>query len=80
MNAKRSPSRGHRQAHDRLTPLSGFGSELDYELLLLFAKNELSAAVTTPLLAVIVAVGAMFWAPPAQLLLWLGDRMSRPLS
>ena len=37
----------------------------------MFAKNELSTAVTTPLLAIIVAVGAMFWAPPAQLLLWL---------
>jgi two-component system cell cycle sensor histidine kinase PleC len=71
MNAKRPPSRGHRKAHDKLTALSGCGSELDYELLLLFAKNELSTAVTTPLLAVIVAVGAMFWAPPAQLLLWL---------
>jgi two-component system cell cycle sensor histidine kinase PleC len=46
--------------------------ELQYELLLMFAKNELSAAVTTPLLAVIVAIGAMFWAPPRELLLWLG--------
>jgi len=71
MNAKRRISRGRRQAHDKLTPLSGFQSEPDYELLLMFARNELSAAVTTPLLAVIVAVGAMFWAPPAQLLLWL---------
>src|SRR6476620_11243354 len=71
MNAKRPPSRGHRQARVKLTPLSGFGSELDYQLLLLFAKNELSAAVTTLLLAVIVTVGAMFWAPPAQMLLWL---------
>ena len=51
--------------------MSRFHSKLDYELLLMFAKNELSTAVTTPLLAIIVAVGAMFWAPPAQLLLWL---------
>jgi two-component system cell cycle sensor histidine kinase PleC len=48
-----------------------FRSEIDAELLRLFAKNELSTALTTPLLAVIVAIGAMFWAPPAQLLLWL---------
>src|SRR5262245_64486446 len=71
MNARRPPFRGSRQPHEKLTLLSSFRSELDSELLLLFAKNELSAAVTTPLLAVIVAVGAMFWAPPAQLLLWL---------
>jgi two-component system cell cycle sensor histidine kinase PleC len=38
----------------------------------MFAKNELSSAVTAPLLAVIVAIGAMFWAPPRDLLLWLG--------
>ncbi len=70
-SARRPPSRRRPQAQEKLTPNSRFRSELDYELLLLFAKNELSAAVTTPLLAVIVAVGAMFWAPPAQLLLWL---------
>jgi two-component system, cell cycle sensor histidine kinase PleC len=71
MNAKLPSSRGLRQAQEKATPRLGFRSELDYELLVMFARNELSAAVTTPLLAVIVAVGAMFWAPPAQLLLWL---------
>jgi two-component system cell cycle sensor histidine kinase PleC len=67
VNATGRPSAGAHEARERLN----FRSELDYELLLLFAKNELSTAVATPLLAVIVAVGAMFWAPPAQLLLWL---------
>ena len=67
VNATEHPSGGAYAARERLN----FRSELDYELLLLFAKNELSTAVATPLLAVIVAVGAMFWAPPAQLLLWL---------
>jgi len=71
MNAKRISTRGAREAPTKPTANSSFRSELDYELLLMFAKNELSTAVTTPLLAVIVAVGAMFWAPPAQLLLWL---------
>ncbi len=37
----------------------------------MFVRNELSAAITTPLLAIIVAMGAMFWAPPRELLLWL---------
>ena len=67
VNATGRPSGGAHETRERLI----FRSELDYELLLLFAKNELSTAVATPLLAVIVAVGAMFWAPPAQLLLWL---------
>jgi two-component system cell cycle sensor histidine kinase PleC len=69
INAKRVSSRNAREARANLA--SRFRSELDSELLLMFAKNELSTAVTTPLLAVIVAAGAMFWAPPAQLLLWL---------
>src|SRR3974390_2127961 len=69
INAKRISSRNAREARANLA--SRFRSELDSELLLMFAKNELSTAVTTPLLAVIVAAGAMFWAPPAQLLLWL---------
>jgi two-component system cell cycle sensor histidine kinase PleC len=42
-----------------------------YQLLSMFVRSELSAAVTTPLLAVIVAMGAMFWAPPRDLLIWL---------
>src|SRR5262245_15896110 len=62
VNATERPSRGIPRPRDKLT----FRSELDYELLLLFAKNELSTSVATPLLAVIVAVGAMFWAPPEQ--------------
>src|SRR6476469_1109495 len=71
MNAKLRSPRGVQGVPAKPASLSGFSSELDHELLLMFAKNELSTAVTTPLLAVIVAVGAMFWAPPAQLLLWL---------
>jgi two-component system cell cycle sensor histidine kinase PleC len=55
----------------RHTDRTGHKSEFDYELLMMFVKNELSAAVTTPLLAIVVAVGAMFWAPPRDLLLWL---------
>ena len=71
MNAKRRSSRSVQEAREKLTYKSGFKPEFEYELLLMFVKNELSTAVTTPLLAVIVALGAMFWAPPAQLMLWL---------
>ena len=70
-NAQRRSTRSVQEAREKLTYKSGFKPEFEYELLLMFVKNELSAAVTTPLLAVIVAMGAMFWAPPRQLLLWL---------
>jgi two-component system cell cycle sensor histidine kinase PleC len=71
MNAKRRSFRSVQEAREKLTYKSGYKPEFEYELLLMFVKNELSTALTTPLLAVIVALGAMFWGPPAQLLLWL---------
>jgi two-component system, cell cycle sensor histidine kinase PleC len=60
------------EAREKLTYKSGGRPEFEHELLLMFVRNELSAAVTTPLLAIIVAVGAMFWAAPRDLLIWLG--------
>jgi two-component system, cell cycle sensor histidine kinase PleC len=71
VNSKRRASRSVQEAREKLTYKSGAKPEFEYELLLMFVKNELSAAVTTPLLAIIVAMGAMFWAPPRELLLWL---------
>ena len=70
-NAKRRSARSVQEAREKLTYTSGYRPEFEYELLMMFVKNELAAAVTTPLLAVIVAMGAMFWAPPKQLLFWL---------
>src|SRR5262249_38103119 len=63
---------GVAEARKKPSHKSNIKPEFQYELLLMFAKNELSAAITAPLLAVIVAIGAMFWAPPRDLLLWLG--------
>ena len=71
VNSKRRASRSVQEAREKLTYKSGAKPEFEYELLLMFVKNELSAAVTTPLLAIIVAMGAMFWAPPRELLFWL---------
>ena len=70
-NQKRRAYRSVQEAREKLTYKSGHKPEFEYELLMMFVKNELSAAVTTPLLAIIVAMGAMFWAPPRELLLWL---------
>jgi two-component system cell cycle sensor histidine kinase PleC len=71
-SSKRRAFRSVQEAREKLTYKSGGKPEFEYELLLMFVRNELSAAVTTPLLAVIVAMGAMFWAPPRDLLIWLG--------
>ncbi|HBH40573.1 MAG TPA: two-component sensor histidine kinase, partial [Rhizobiales bacterium] len=71
VSSKRRASRSVQEAREKLTYKSGAKPEFEYELLMMFVRNELSAAVTTPLLAIIVAMGAMFWAPPRELLLWL---------
>jgi two-component system cell cycle sensor histidine kinase PleC len=50
---------------------SGLKPEFEYELLAMFVKNELSARVTLPLLAVIFSLASMFWAPVGQASAWL---------
>ena len=77
-NHKRRAYRSVQEAREKLSYNSGHKPEFDHELLMMFVKNELSAAVTTPLLAIIVAMGAMFWASPRELLLWLGGVLSAP--
>jgi two-component system cell cycle sensor histidine kinase PleC len=37
----------------------------------MYARNELSARVTLPLLAVIFSLASMFWAPVVQASVWL---------
>ena len=71
-SGKRRAARSVQEAREKLTYKSGGKPEFEYELLLMFVRNELAAAITTPLLAIIVAMGAMFWAPPRDLLIWLG--------
>ncbi len=45
--------------------------EFEYELLSMFARNEIGAAVTMPALSVIFALSSMFWAPVYEAVLWL---------
>ena len=58
-------------ARDRLTRGTEIKPEFEYELMGLFARNELSAAVTIWALAAIFSLASMFWAPWAQGCLWL---------
>jgi two-component system cell cycle sensor histidine kinase PleC len=42
-----------------------------YDLLHMFVRNEAVAALTVPILAIVIAVTMLNWANPRQLLLWL---------
>ena len=53
---KRRAYRSVQEAREKLAYKSGYKPEFEYELLMMFVKNELSAAVTTPLLAIVVEV------------------------
>ncbi len=58
-------------ARDRLTRGSEIKPEFQYELMAMFARNELSAAVTIWALAAIFSLASMFWAPWAEGCVWL---------
>jgi two-component system cell cycle sensor histidine kinase PleC len=58
-------------ARDRLTRRSDIKPEFEYELMAMFARNELSAAVTIWALAAIFSLASMFWAPWAEGCMWL---------
>lgn len=57
-------------ARDRLTR-GAIKPEFEFELMGIFARNELSAAVTIWALAAIFALASMFWAPWAEGCVWL---------
>jgi two-component system cell cycle sensor histidine kinase PleC len=61
-----------RAARERLSGSAPIKPEFEYELLAMFARNEVGAAVTMPALSVIFALAAMFWAPMAEAVAWLG--------
>ena len=58
-----------REIRARLLKGTSLKPEFDYDLLSLFARSELSARATLPLLAVIGS--ATLWAPPLQAAAWL---------
>ena len=60
-----------REMRARLSQGSSIKPEFEYELLAMYARNELSARVTLPLLAVIFSLASMFWAPVVQASAWL---------
>lgn len=65
---------------ERLARGNSIRPEFEYELLLMFARNELGAAVTMPALFVIFSLASMFWAPIADAVVWLGLVISAKLA
>src|SRR5262245_39852145 len=60
-----------REMRARLLQGTVLRPEFEYELLAMFVRNELSARVTVPLLAVIFSLASLFWAPVLQASAWL---------
>jgi two-component system, cell cycle sensor histidine kinase PleC len=55
----------------RLQSGSSIEPAFEHELLAIFAKNEIRAAVTMPALSLIFSLASMFWAPKHHALAWL---------
>lgn len=55
----------------RLQSGSGIEPAFEHELLSMFARNEIKAAVTMPALSLIFSLASMFWAPKYQAWIWL---------
>lgn len=60
-----------RQTRERLANGSDIKPEFEYELLTMFVRNELGAAVTMPALSIIFSIASLFWAPAWEAALWL---------
>ena len=55
----------------RLAAGTSIKPEFEYELLMMFVRNELGAAVTMPALYALFAIACMFWAPTLDAVVWL---------
>ena len=60
-----------RERRARLAAGTSIKPEFEYELLTMFARNELGAAVTMPALYALFAIACMFWAPTIDAVVWL---------
>ncbi|MEL6288018.1 MAG: HAMP domain-containing sensor histidine kinase [Pseudomonadota bacterium] len=59
-----------KEARERLANGYGAKPEFQHELLLRFVNNEISAQLTIPLLATIIALAMAFWAPLHEVAFW----------
>jgi two-component system cell cycle sensor histidine kinase PleC len=61
-----------RDHRERLASATGTRPAFDYELVLTFAQNRISAAFALPLLAAIVAAASLLWMRPLVAAAWAG--------
>jgi two-component system cell cycle sensor histidine kinase PleC len=69
--ARRRDAARIKEAREKLVLGTGIKPEFEHELLSMFVRNELGAAVTMPALSIIFSLASMFWAPLHQALFWL---------
>jgi two-component system cell cycle sensor histidine kinase PleC len=60
-----------KEFRDRLTHGTDIKPEFEYELLTMFARNEISARLAMPALYFIFYVASMFWAPFYEATIWI---------
>ena len=69
--AAKPASDGIKAVRGRLQSGSSIEPQFEIELLSMYARNEIRAAVTMPALSIIFSLSSMFWAPKYQALGWL---------
>jgi len=70
-DARRRAADGLRATRARLAAGTSIQPEFEYELLAMFVRSELGAAVTMPALYALFAIASMFWAPVVDAVIWL---------
>src|ERR1700694_4772431 len=70
-DAKRRAATDLKATRARLAAGTSIKPEFEYELLTMFVRNELGAAVTMPALYALFAIASMFWAPAFDAIVWL---------
>jgi two-component system cell cycle sensor histidine kinase PleC len=69
--ARKRAANDIKAARARLANGTGVKPEFQYELLAMFARNELGAAVTMPALYALFAIASMFWSSVLDAIVWL---------
>ncbi len=60
-----------RHARDKLAASAGGKVSYNYEMLILYARNQLQMALGIPVLAVILALSSLIWIPLERIAIWL---------
>src|SRR5262249_32027927 len=70
-SGKQRVSAALRETRQKLANEDPLKPKPEYELLTMFVRNELGAAVTMPALSIIFSLASMFWAPVNEAIVWL---------